>query len=251
MADAQDSSTPQTPTPPSPPPPPRKGMSTGVKIAIGCGAAAVVVVVLLIIAGLAGGLFLKKKAGDLAGGVEAQQEASETITRLEQEHPFTPPADGVIGEDRANAFFAVTDDAWERMEDDMEDLASRGEDIEERGGEAGFGDVMAGMRGLGQSRVAIAEALEENEMPVSEYLWTGLTLMRAFEDLDRPAGESGVSKANLDLATAHRAELAELAADDDEGRPGKSTVLGMAWMWGMSEETVGKMGWDTLGQYAP
>lgn len=251
MADVQDSSTPQTPMPPSPPPPPRKGMSTGAKIAIGCGAAAVLVVVLLIVAGLAGGLFLKKKAGDLAGGVEAQQEASETITRLEEEHPFTPPADGVIGDDRATAFFEITDDAWERMEDDMEDLASRGEEIEERGGEAGFGDVMAGMRGLGHSRVALAEALDGNEMPVSEYLWTGLTLMRAFADLDRPAGESGVPKANLDLAAAHRAELAELAEDDDDGRPDKSAVLGMAWMWGMSEEAVGKMGWDTLGQYAP
>jgi hypothetical protein len=252
MADAYDPTMPEpSSSAPPPPPPPRQGMSTGVKIAIGCGAALVLLVVVLIVAGVAGGLFIKNKAEDFAGGMEAQEEASETIRNLEEEHPFTAPSDGVVGDDRAATFFEVTDDAWERMEDDMQDLAERGEEIEESGDEAGFGDVMAGMRGLGQSRVVLAQALDDNEMPVSEYLWTGLVLMRAYENLDRPAEETGVPVANLDVAADHRAELAELSDGGDDGAPDKSTVFGMAWTWGMSEEAVQTMGWDTLGQYAP
>ncbi|HUP01283.1 MAG TPA: hypothetical protein VM737_07180 [Gemmatimonadota bacterium] len=227
-------------------------MSTGVKIAIGCGVAAVLVVVLLIVAGVAGGLFLKDKAEDFAGGIEAQEEANETIRRLEEEHSFSPPEDGVIDVGRAETFFEVTDDAWERMRDDMEDIAEREQASEERGGEPGLRDMMAGVRGLGRSRVALAEALEDHDMPVSEYLWTGLMLMRAYENLNRPADESGVAVENLEIAADHRAELADLASGpDDGGPPDRSFVLGMALTWGMSEEAVRTIGWDTLGVYAP
>ena len=193
MSDA-DRTPPQPPTtpPPGPPPstpapPPRDGMSTGTKIAIGCGIVAILAIVALIAAGVAGGLFLKRKADQFSGGVEDQTEASETIQSLEEEHPFTPPPDGRIGADRADRFFEVTDDAWQDMDAVAQDLSERDRDIQERGGEAGIGDAMAGLQGLGRARVALADALEENDMPASEYLWTGLALMRAYEELDRPA----------------------------------------------------------------
>lgn len=258
MANADD--TPRTPPPSEAPPPetpaggppPKKGMSTGAKVAIGCGGLVVVVLVVLVVAAVAGGLFFKNKAEEFAGGVEAQAEATETIQRLERERPFQPPADGVVGEDRAERFFAVTDDAWERMRDRVEDLADRAERIDERGGEAGFGDVMAGMRGLGGGRVALAESLEEYEMPVSEYLWTGLTLLRAYEFLEVPAGGEGVPAQNIALANRYRDELAEIAESDEDGRPDRSFVLGMAWTLGASEGAVRSgLGLDTLGAYAP
>lgn len=250
MSDA-DRTPPVPPTtpPPQPPPsgaaPPRGGMSTGMKVAIGCGIVAILAIVALIVAGVAGGLFLKRKADQFTGGVEAQTEAGETMQQLEADHPFTPPADGLIGADRADRFFEVTDDAWAEMEEVAEDLSERSRDIEERGGEAGMRDAMAGLQGLGRARVALADALEENGMPASEYLWTGLALMRAYEELDRPASESGIPQENLDLAAEHRAELAEID-ETEEGEIGKGMVLGIAVTWGMTEGNPGALGIDTL-----
>jgi hypothetical protein len=251
MSDA-DRTPPVPPTtpPPEPPssgatPPARGGMSTGMKVAIGCGIVAILAIVALMVAGVAGGLFLKRKADQFTGGVESQTEASETIRELEEDHPFMPPPDGLIGADRADRFFEVTDDAWQDMEEVAEDLSERGRNVEARGGEAGMGDAMAGLQGLGRARVALADALAENEMPASEYLWTGLALMRAYEELDRPAAESGIPQENLDLAAEHRAELAEIERTEED-EIGKGMVLGIAVTWGMTEGNVRALGIDTL-----
>ncbi len=216
-------------------PPPKKGMSTGAKIAIGCGILLVLVIVGVVVFSVVGGMFLKSKAEQITGGLEAQQEASETIQSLERDHPFTAPADGVVTEEMADRFFAVTDDAWNAMRGDMEELGERGEAIEGRGGQAGIGDAVAGVRALGRSRVALADALEDHDMPVSAYLWTGTELVRAYQAIDMAPEQSGVPLQNVQLAERHREDLAELAEDRDDGRPGKSVVLGMAWTWGASE----------------
>ena len=152
---------PQPPIDATPPaaPPPKKGMSTGAKVAIGCGILALLAIVGVVVAIVAGGMFVYRKADEFTGGLEAQQEASETVQELEREHPFTAPTDGIVRSDRAEAFFAVTDDAWEDMREWVEDMRDRGEEIDSRGGEAGFGDAMAGLQGLGRSRVALSEAL--------------------------------------------------------------------------------------------
>ena len=228
--------------------PPKKGMSTGAKVAIGCGIALVLVIIAFGIAAVVGGMFVKNKAEQLTGGLEAQQEASEKIQALEREHPFTAPADGVVPEDLAGKFLAVTNDAWEKIQGDMEDLSERSQDIDE-GGRAGLGDAMAGVQALGRTRVALAEALEDNDMPVSAYLWTGMELTRAYQALGMPPEQTGIPAPNLQLAERYRSELAEIAGDGQEGEIGKGMVLGMAWTWGMSEGTM-PMGWDTMG-YTP
>ncbi len=227
MADPQAPLT--TPPPPAAAPPPGKGgMSTGAKVAIGCG-----VVALLGIAIVAFGMMTCwRKANEFTGGLDAQQEATETIDELEREHPFTPPANGVLEADRADKFFAVTDDAWEEMQDWVEDMRDRGEDIENRGGEAGFGDAMAGLQGLGRSRVALSDALADHDMPVSEYIWTGMALTQAYASLDQPAETSGIPQENLDLAAEHREALAEITEGGDDSR---AVVLAIAWTLGASE----------------
>jgi len=229
--------------------PPKKGMSTGVKIAIGCGIALVLVIIGIVVLGVVGGMFVKNKTDQLTGGLEAQQEASEKIQALEREHPFTAPADGVVPEDLAGKFFAVTDAAWDRIQGDMEDLSDRTEEIDERGGQAGLGDAMAGVQALGRTRVALAEALEDNDMPVSAYLWTGMELTRAYQALGMPPEQTGIPAQNLQLAERYRSELAEVAGEEQDGEIGKGMVLGMAWTLGMSEGTM-PMGWDTMG-YTP
>ena len=245
MADVHDPSVPSSPTPGGSPAP-KKAMSTGTKVAIGCGIAAVLAIVVVVIAMVAGGMFLKDKADDMVGGFEAQEEASQKVQELEREHPFTAPADGIVDPDRAETFLAVTNTAWEKMREDMEDLAERGESIEESGGEAGFGDAMAGVQTLGRSRVAIAEALDEHEMPVSEYIWLGMELTRAYQAIDMAPEQSGVPAPNLEIAREHREELAEIVQEQDGERIGKGAVLGMAWTWATSEGVSPALGWDTL-----
>jgi len=229
MADPQTPATPPPAAPaPPPPPPPGKGMSTGAKVAIGCGIVALLGLVIVVF----GMMTCWRKASELGGGLEAQQEASERIDELEREHPFTPPQDGIVEDDRAARFFDVTDDAWEQMRDWVEDMRDRGESIERRGGDAGFGDAMAGLQGLGRSRLALAEALADHDMPVSEYIWTGMALTQAYASLDQPAGTSGIPQANLDLAAENRERLAEISEGGDDSR---AVVLAIAWTLGASE----------------
>ena len=240
---------PQAPSAPTPPatPPPKKGMSTGAKVAIGCGIVALVAVVGVIVAIVAGGMFVSRKAEQFTGGLEAQQEASETVQELEREHPFTAPADGIVRADRAEAFFAVTEDAWEKMGEWVEDMRERGQEIDSRGGQAGIGDAMAGLQGLGRSRVALSEALADHDMAVSEYLWTGMALAHAYAALDQPAETSGVPAENLELAGEHRERLAEMS-DDGEDAEGRGVVLAIAWTLATSEGITGAIqGLDTLG----
>lgn len=221
------SSSPQEPAPPAPP---KKGMSTGVKVAIGCGVLAVVVVVGIVIASIAGGMFLRSKAQEWSGDIEGQAEAGAVIDRLEAEHPFSSPADGVVDPARAERFFAVTDLAWQQIEPEWDDLEERGREIGDRGGEASVGDVIAGVRGLTHARAAIAKALDEQEMPVSEYVWVGFALTRAYRALGSDQNQRGIDpdvpQANLDLAARYRDELLEISGGGPT--PGKSSVLGLA-----------------------
>jgi len=225
-----------SPSPPSPEDlpsgaPAKKGMSTGVKVAIGCGVLAVVVVVGIVIASIAGGMFLRRKAEELTGGIEDQAEIGAVIDRLEAEHSFSPPAEGIVNPARAERFFAVTDLAWQRIEPEWDDLEERGREITSRGGEAGVGDVFAGVRGLTHARTAIAEALDQYEMPVSEYVWVGFALTRAYRALEstdqgRQGADRGVPQSNLDLAARYRDQLAEVSGAG--ATAGKSVVLGLA-----------------------
>ncbi|MDX1624598.1 MAG: hypothetical protein R3199_11545 [Gemmatimonadota bacterium] len=246
---------PETPeTPPAGAAPQKQGLSTGAKVAIGCGILAVLAIIGIVLVTVVGGFFLKDKAEEFAGGIEAQQEATETLEELEREHDFTAPEDGIVGEDRAERFFAVTDAAWDdmsEMEEWVEEMSERGERIDRGGGQAGIGDMMAGMRGVGalhRARLAVAEALEEHDMAPSEYVWTGLSLVRAYESLDRPAEETPVPRENLDLAADHRAEIAEIAEGAEEGAVNKGAVLWMAMHWGMAGalQTPDLRGLDTL-----
>jgi hypothetical protein len=205
-------------------------MSTGVKVAIGCGVLAVVVVVGIVIASIAGGMFLRK-AQEWSGDIEGQAETGAVIDRLETEYPFSPPVDGVVDPARAERFLAVTDLAWGQIEPKWDDLEERGREIGDRGGEASVGDVIAGVRGLTHARTAIAEALDKHEMPVSEYVWVGFALTRAYRALEgSDQGQEGIDRgvppANRDLAARYRDELLEISGGGPT--PGKSSVLGLA-----------------------
>ncbi|HZD05192.1 MAG TPA: hypothetical protein VE173_09750, partial [Longimicrobiales bacterium] len=173
---------------------PRKRMSTGAKVFFGCIGLAVLGVVGLIVTLVVGGVALKRGFESTVGSVEEHREATETLHRLEEEHPFEPPADGVVGEARLERFLAVTGDAWQEMQSWADDLQEIREAARvDRGGIGRIRDMAAGARaigGLARSRLALASALDSNEVSLGEYAWTGLTLARAAEARDKGTGAS-------------------------------------------------------------
>lgn len=229
--------------------PPKKGLSTGAKVLIGCLGVLVLSGVVLAVAIGLGGLALRNQFQDFAGGLEQQQEASQAMERLAEEHPFTPPDDGVVTEDQLERFVVVTERAWEDIRpwaEDLEQLQRRSRERE--GGTAGLREMAGGLQAIGgfaRARVQLAEALEEEEMSAGEYIWTGLNLHRAVEGLEGDRPSESVPEENLRLVERHRDRLP--AFEDEDGEPGPGLVLAVATVWGMTDlSTWQAMGLDTL-----
>lgn len=186
--------------------------STGVKLLIGCAIVAVIGLLTLAAVVAVGGIFLKRGLDSVAGQVDDQVEATAIFRQLEEEYPFQPPADGRVTSEQAEKFFAVTDEAWPEMEDWAADVVR----VNEEDGRRSLGDLAAGARGasgLVRSRVVLAEALEANEVSLTEYVWTGQVLRNA------PSAYG-----------AYADQIAELETRGST-KPGKGSVLDLAIMW--------------------
>jgi hypothetical protein len=230
-------------------------MSTGAKVLFGCLGVSLLGIVVIGVVAFMGGLALKRGVDSAVGTMEQQQEASAMLRRIEEEHAFAPPDDGVVTERQLERYLAVTDQAWQDMRPWAEDLQEiRDAAGRERTGMAALREMASGARALGglaRSRVVLAEALDEHEMSLGEYLWTGIQLSRA-EDArtgGRPAGS--VPDGNLALAERHAGDLPSMSGggdnDDEQGM-----VLAVATLWGMSDlSTWRALGLDTLAAEAP
>lgn len=220
-----------------------KKMSTGAKIFFGCLALVVLGVVVLGVIAVIGGFALRGGIESAMGTIEDQQAATETLERLAEDHPFEPPEDGVVGEERLERFLAVTQDAWEEMEPWAADLR----ELNEAEGE-GIGrlrEMSSGARAIGgmvRSRVALADALDEHDTPLGEYLWTGITLERTLEAIEGNRTEE-LPEANVQLVQARSGDLPRLDGNNEDA----GLVLAVATVWGMSDLTTWRaMGLDTL-----
>lgn len=231
------------------PPPPSSGMSTGAKVLIGCGIAAIAFLVLLVVLFGAGAWFVDRHLSEEGAGIARQAEVTRTLEALETEVDFEPPPGGVVGDDRAQRFFTATEDAWAETQGWAEELQQRSEEAEGRSGRATFGDATFALRGMGRARVVLGEALIEQRMPPSEYVWTGLALLRAHERRGLPPQESGVPPENTEIARRHETELRELARGDDAQRATRGSLFALARSLIVTEETGRRFsGWDTLQQ---
>jgi hypothetical protein len=224
-------------------------MTTGMKVLLGCLAVTFLGIIGIGAAVLVGGLALKRGVESTMGVVEEQQDATETLRRVEEEHPFEPPDDGVVREENVERFLAVTEEAWEAMRpwaEDLEQVRAAAE-AGQGGATPRLRDLAAGARavgGLARSRVVLAEALESHETSLAEYAWTGLSLSRAAEVRDGEAAPGSVPDANVELARRYGDRLPILDGDEE---PGPGTVLAVATLWGLSElSTWRAMGLDTL-----
>lgn len=211
--------------------PPREGIPTAAKILIGCGVALLVVVIAVAIFLFFAGRFVSEQIG----GFAAQGAATEKFEQLAERYPFTPPADGVVGESQAWTFFSVTDEVWSEVAvyaEELNQLIEQTEAKEEGGEEPGFGELMSGLRSVGKlmrARLVLAESLEQHRLSNAEFVWTGRQLIVAYEALTDPEAEvAEVPSANVELARANRLQLDEL--QEEEGRIGKGDLIFMISM---------------------
>lgn len=228
--------------------PPKTGLSTGQKVLIGCLGVTVFVALGIAAVVVVGGVFMKDRMDDFMGGVERQQEASQTMDRLAREHPFDAPEDGVVTQAQLERFVTVTETAWEDMRPWAEELAEL-DAASEAPEEQGLAQLARGARALGGfagARVELAEALDEVGMSLGEYLWTGISLSRAFDVVEGDEAPGAVPEENVALAEAHRDDLAILR-DPPEGEPHPGLVLAVAIMSGTADPAVWQAyGLDTL-----
>lgn len=235
------------------PPAEKKGLSGGAKLLIGCLGAGVVVAILggiaLVVLFRVGGSMVSERVGDFAGGVERQAEAQRTLTRLQDDHPFDPPEGGVVDDGGARMVFAVTDDMWEVMEPWAEEFADLALRMEERE-TASITDLATGLRGVSrfaEGRAVFAETLDAHGVSAEEYIWTGLALIRAHEELERPEESRAAPEANMALARRYDEELSALRRAGEGNRPDQGSVFHLAVIWGMSDGSAWRaMGLDTL-----
>lgn len=228
----------------------KKGISTGAKIFFGCLGLSFLGVIGLAAVVMVGGFALWRSADSVVGGMEEQQAAGETLRRVEEEHPFEPPEDGVVEEDQLERFLAITEDAWEDIgpwAEDLEALAQSATAGEGAGAMERLGGLASGARAIGgfaQSRVALVETLEEHDTSLAEFIWTGLMMSRAAEVQAGERSGEGVPEENVALAERYEGRLPTLRTGE---RNDAGAVLGVATMWGLTElSTWQAMGLDTL-----
>lgn len=200
----------------------RYGMHPLLKVVIGCGAAVFIVLAVLVGIAVYAGYQLQKDAG----GAQAQEDATQTFERLAGEYPFLPPEDGVVSDDHARQFFAVTDEVWPAIEPAVQELNELGREAE--GDDPGFkfGSIVAGFRGIGKlmrGRIVLAESLERHRASLDQYLWTGDALIEAYR-APSPADSTDTANPNLALARRYSEELSGFAG---EGRLFDKSVIFM------------------------
>ena len=135
-------------------------MTTGVKIAIGCGVAMILGIMVVAVAVFSGAYWLKGKMEEFTGNEnrieELQKKANATA--------FDRPADGVIREDRLVKFLDIRKRVFGVYEKHRAALEAMGQKKQ-----GDFGDVTKGFSVINEIRMAQAQALADVGMSEDEY----------------------------------------------------------------------------------
>jgi hypothetical protein len=133
----------------------------GAKIAIGCGVVTLLAGIAVVVAVFGAAWWAKGKIQEAAG---EQQQIQELHDKANAAHPFTRPEDGVISEDRLEAFLAIRRKVfavYEKHEDEIEAIGKKRQ--------AGLGDLRTGFNLINEVRLAQAQAQADVGMSDDEY----------------------------------------------------------------------------------
>jgi hypothetical protein len=195
----------------------------------------VVVLGLILLVGFAGYKSLQSTGARLYESSETMDRGLRHLDGLEYMHPFTPPDDGTVPEERAAIFEAVTADAYVAMKGDLRKLNDL--DTGDEDDRPSLRAMADGIGALGGMTLALGQTLSRHDMALSEYLWTGLQLLRGaghmggiWDASDVPPAPASV----VEVAGRHRAlldEIRNVTGDSVEG----VTAGTVYWMgWGMA-----------------
>ena len=194
--------------------------------AIGCLG---VLVVLAVVGGGVAWFKVIKPGMEFAGGIaELGREYSELNESIDNRSGFTPPAEGELNEDRFQRFLAAQRQMRNELEGRLGELQEKYEsledEIDERGGQAGLGDMMAAYGDLTglliDAKRAQVEALNSQNFSLQEYTWVRDQVYRAIGEsvavaaVSNGAGgggeyETSTPEATREMVEPHREELLE------------------------------------------
>lgn len=193
------------------------------KILIGCFG----VVVLVAVAGGAVTYFKVIKPGmEFVGGMaEIGQEFQELNDSVENQANFAAPADGALDEGQFDRFLAAHQLMRGQLEERLQSLNQKYTELEaeidERGGQAGIGDMVGAYADLAdlliEAKRAQVQALNAQDFSIEEYNWTRERVYKALGESVAVAAiaQSGnatqfnqtVPQETIDLVEPHREEL--------------------------------------------
>jgi hypothetical protein len=187
-------------------------VTTGVKIAIGCGVAVILGVMVVAVAVFSGAYWLKGKTEDFTGNenrIEELQKKADTT-------PFDRPADGVIREDRFVKFLDVRKRVFVVYEKHHATLEAMGQKKQ-----GDLGDVAKGFSVINEIRMAQAQALADVGMSGNEYTFMVEQVYKTAwaAEVATPTGGKSASEAagedvppaNVELFRKYEAEIKKYA----------------------------------------
>lgn len=211
--------------------------------------ALVVVLGIILLMGFFGYKYLQSTGAQLFESSESMDRALRHLAGLEYMHPFTPPEDGSVPEERAAIFEAVTTEAFGAMQGDLRrlnDLDTGGD-----GDRPSLREMADGIGALSGVTIGLGTALSSHDMALSEYLWTGLQLLRGaghMGDLWNVQSLPPAPASVVEVAGHHRAVLDEIRKVTDDSVEG-ATAGTVYWMgWGMAPHS--RQVWDSPGVQA-
>jgi len=135
-------------------------LTTGVKIAIGCGVALILGIMVVAVAVFSGAYWLKGKTEEITGNESRIEELHERANAT----PFDRPEDGVIREDRLVKFIDIRKRVFGVYEKHRGTLEAMGQKKQ-----GDWGDVTTGFSVINEVRLAQAQALADVGMSEDEY----------------------------------------------------------------------------------